>query len=364
LFCAFDDAGGCLCCAAILRFPFNVYAVAVLGAMLTSAISLPVWRRFCIKAGLIDDPGHRKIHDAPVPLAGGLAVLSGLLAPAVLACFLVWLGSGGSSFDEQTMQPKSEPLLGIPGLRPHATALLRHGLDRRLGRLAAIFAGAIGMLFLGLLDDKYELRPRSKFLGQILVALLVAASGIRITLFVHNTLFSYVVTVLWILTVINAFNFMDNMNGLCVGLGAIGSWYFAMIAAASGQYLVSVIAFLTAGALIGFLPYNFPRATAFLGDGGSHLVGFLLAVLAILPHFYTSEHPRRWAVLDPLIILAVPLLDMVYVVLLRWRLGKPFYHGDTNHLSHRLVRLGLSRTSTVLFIWCGAAAIGLLVFLC
>jgi UDP-GlcNAc:undecaprenyl-phosphate GlcNAc-1-phosphate transferase len=347
-----------------LRFPFNVYAAAVVGAMLTSAVSLPLWRRFCLKVGLIDDPGHRKIHDAPVPLAGGLAVLSGLLVPTVLACMLVWLGSGGSSFDEKTMQPTSEPSLQIPLVHLHATSLLRHGLDRRIGRLAAIFAGAVGMLLLGLLDDKYELRPRSKFLGQLFVALLVAASGIRITLFVHNTVFSYAVTVLWILTVINAFNFMDNMNGLCVGLGAIGSWYFAMIAAASGQYLVTVVAFLTAGSLIGFLPYNFPRATAFLGDGGSHLVGFLLAVLAILPHFYTVEHPRHRAVLIPLIVLAVPLLDMVYVVLLRWRLKKPFYHGDTNHLSHRLVRLGLSRTSTVLLIWCAAAATGLLVFLC
>jgi len=157
---------------------------------------------------------------------------------------------------------------------------------------------------------------------------------------------------------------MDNMNGLCVGLGAISSWYFAMSAAAAGQYLVSVVAFLTAGALLGFLPYNFPRATAFLGDGGSHLVGFLLAVLAILPHFYTAQHPRRWAVLIPLIILAVPLLDLIYVVLLRWRLKQPFYHGDNNHLSHRLVRLGLSHTSAVLLIWCAAAAFGLLILLC
>ncbi len=220
------------------------------------------------------------------------------------------------------------------------------------------------MLVVGVLDDKHELRPGRKFIGQFLVALLVAVSGIRITLFVPNLLFSYAVTILWIITVINAFNFMDNMNGLCVGLGAISSWYFAMSAAASGQYLVGLIAFLTSGALLGFLPYNFPRAVAFLGDGGSHLVGFLLSVLAILPHFYTRLHPRRWAVLIPLIILAVPLLDLVYVVVLRWRLKQPFYQGDTNHLSHRLVRLGLTRTTAVLLIWCGAALFGLLVFLC
>jgi UDP-GlcNAc:undecaprenyl-phosphate GlcNAc-1-phosphate transferase len=131
-------------------------------------------------------------------------------------------------------------------------------------------------------------------------------------------------------------------------------------AAAQDQYLVALIAFLTFGALTGFLPYNFPRARAFLGDAGSHLVGYLLAVLAILPHFYTAkQRGPRWVVLTPLLVLAVPLLDLVWVVLLRWRLGKPFYVGDTNHLSHRLVRLGLSPARAVVVIWAASALCGL-----
>jgi UDP-GlcNAc:undecaprenyl-phosphate GlcNAc-1-phosphate transferase len=198
----------------------------------------------------------------------------------------------------------------------------------------------------------------------VIIAALVAASGVRITLFVHSQVFHYLITILWILTVINAFNFMDNMNGLCTGLGAIGAWYFAVVAAADVQYLVALIAFVTFGGLLGFLPYNFPRAKAFLGDAGSHLVGYLLAVLAILPHFYSSRHPRRWAVLIPLLVLGVPLLDMAWVVLLRWRKGQPFYVGDTNHLSHRLVRLGLNRTQAVLCIWFLSAAMGALIYLC
>jgi len=157
---------------------------------------------------------------------------------------------------------------------------------------------------------------------------------------------------------------MDNMNGLCSGLGAIGAFYFGLAAATAAvpQYLVALIAFLTCGALVGFLPYNFPRAKSFLGDSGSHLVGYLLAVLAILPHFYTSKSGHTLAVLTPLLILAVPLGDLVWVVILRWRMGKPFYVGDTNHLSHRLVRLGLSRTRAVLVIWVIAIAIGALAF--
>src|SRR5262249_50223729 len=153
----------------------------------------------------------------------------------------------------------------------------------------------------------------------------------------------------------------DNMNGLCAGLGAIGAWWFAIVATTGGQYLVALIAFLTFGSLLGFLPYNFPRARAFLGDAGSHLVGYLLAGFAILPHFYTIRHPRHWAVLIPLLVLDVPLLDLVWVVAIRWRIGQPFYQGDTNHLSHRLVRRGFTRTQTVLLIWALAAALGALV---
>ena len=254
-------------------------------------------------------------------------------------------------------------LRGFTVMNPDSAFLLKHGLEKRGLELTGILLGAIGMLIVGWLDDKHELPPRAKFVGQVIIAGIVASCGVRITLFVPNILFSYAITILWILTVINAFNFMDNMNGLCAGLGAIASWYFGMIAAAQGQYLVALIAFLTFGALLGFLPYNFPQAKAFLGDSGSHLVGYLLAVLAVLPHFYTAKHPRRWAVLIPLFVLAVPLLDLVWVVLLRWRAGKPFYLGDTNHLSHRLVRGGMTQTRAVLVIWIAAALLGGVAFL-
>ena len=219
------------------------------------------------------------------------------------------------------------------------------------------------MFILGWLDDKHELRPAAKFGGQLLIAVLVAVSGVRITLFVPNVLFSYAITILWILTVTNAFNFMDNMNGLCAGIGAISAWQFALSAAVHGQYLVAMLSLATCGALLGFLPYNFPNAIAFLGDAGSHLTGFLMSVLAILPHFYSKEHQNALAVLNPLLILAVPLGDLVWVVILRWRMGRPFYVGDTNHFSHRLTRRGLSRSQAVALIWLIATIIGGAAFL-
>ena len=317
-----------------------VYAAACLSAALATAVSMPFWRRWCLKSGAMDDPGHRKIHTSPIPLAGGLAVMTGLLVSLLAGVVVAAAGS-----------------------RSSVAGLFQYGLSVRVIQLVSVAVGALGMLLLGLHDDKTELTPLLKFGGQLIVALVVAAAGIRITIFVPSLLFSYGITALWILTVVNAFNFMDNMNGLCAGLGVVGSGWFGVIAAGQGQYLVATLAFLATGALLGFLPFNFPRAAAFLGDAGSHLTGYLLAVLAILPHYYTHKHPRPLAVLTPLLVLAVPLGDMVWVVLLRWKNGRPFYIGDTNHLSHRLVRRGFTPVQAVVVIWLLAAGAGALAFL-
>jgi UDP-GlcNAc:undecaprenyl-phosphate GlcNAc-1-phosphate transferase len=316
-----------------MRLPL-IYITALLSAVAVSAVSLPFYRRWCMRMGLVDDPGARKIHAAQTPLAGGLAVFTGMLIPLMAGI-----------------------VIGLAMHHSDTVALFEYGLNKRVIQLLGIFSSAFAMLCLGMADDWIELPPATKFGGQLVIALLVASCGVRITLFVPNVAFSYAITVLWILTVVNAFNFMDNMNGLCAGLGAIAAVVFALIAALSGQYLVATIAFVGAGALLGFLPYNFPRATAFLGDAGSHLIGFLLAVLAILPHFYTPKHPHTWAVFTPLLVLAMPLADLCWVVLIRWRAGKPFYVGDNNHLSHRLVRRGLSKSATVALIWAIAALI-------
>ncbi len=319
-----------------MTFPFNFFAAAFGGAFLTTLLALPVWRRWCLRTNLVDDPGHRKIHDTPVPLAGGFAVLTGILLPLALGAGLLKIGI-------------------IPFTSAHA---ILHGLDRRAIELATLAGGAVTITVLGWLDDRHELKALPKFGGQLLVAVAVAVASKRITLFVHSDVFSYAITILWVLTIINAFNFMDNMNGLCAGIGAIGAALFATIAAADGEYLVAVTGCLVCGALAGFLPWNFPNARAFLGDAGSHLVGYLLAVMAILPHFYSKQNPHPLAVLSPLLVLALPLLDLAQVTLLRTLNKKPFWIGDTNHLSHRLVRRGMSRKRAVLWLWLIALIVG------
>ena len=319
-----------------MTFPFNFFAAAFVGALFTSLLALPFWRKLCVRAKLVDDPGHRKIHDAPVPLAGGFAVLTGVLLPLFVGAVLLKLGL----------------------VKLSTAGLIVHGIDRRGVELAVLAGGAVAITVLGALDDRHELKALPKFIGQILIAVAVAAACKRITLFVHSEVFSYAITILWLLTVINAFNFMDNMNGLCAGVGAIAALIFAFIAAANGEYLVAITGFLMSGALAGFLPWNFPNARAFLGDAGSHLVGYLLAVMAILPHFYTKQNLHTFAVLAPLFVLAVPLLDLAQVSFFRTINRKPFWIGDTNHLSHRLVRAGLNRTTTVLILWLAATLIG------
>lgn len=314
-------------------FPETLYLIVFGIAAGVTASAVPIWRHGCRRWGWVDDPGHRKIHSTPVALAGGPAVFTGMVFVLILGCVAVsW-----KSF------------------APDVLDRLSYGLDRRANQLAAIGTGALGMLFLGWWDDRYELPAATKFFGQTTIAMLVPFFGVRITLFVPNLWFSYGVTILWIVTVTNALNFNDNMNGLCAGFGIIGSMGFAIIASVQGQYLVASLAFMVAGALTGFLPYNYPKASVFLGDSGSHLVGYWLAVLGILPHFYSRKSPGNpMAVLSPLLVLAVPLLDLVSVVYLRTRSGRPFWLGDTNHFSHRLVRAGFSRWQAVALLWVAA----------
>ena len=286
----------------------------------------------------MDVPGYRKIHDSPVPLAGGLAVITGLAIPILFVVLCACLGSLPESFAH----------------------IVSYGLSNRGWQLAAILVGSIAMLALGMLDDSRDLLPKWKLLGQVIIALAVAASGVRVTMFVDSDIFSYAITVLWILTVTNSVNFQDNMNGLCPGLGIICGWFFAWHAGLEGQYLVATLAFLFSGALFGFLPFNFPKGRVFLGDGGSHVVGFMLSVLAVLPDFYSDDTPYKWLIITPLLILFIPLTDLISVIVIRCRLGQPIWVGDNNHFSHRLVRSGHPKTRAVLLLLLISAVIGAL----
>lgn len=299
--------------------PLFAFIFAVVVALAATPLAIAASRRL----GFLDDPAPRKIHAGPMPLLGGAAVFAALIA--------------GVFFSSFAPTPPDRP------------------------RLLAIFAGAAMSLALGMIDDKHDLRAGPKLAGQILIAGLVVASGLRVTLFIPSAPLQWAVTVLWLVTVMNAQNFLDNMDGLCAGVGAICALIFGGIALAHGQLLAATLAAATAGALAGFLPWNLPRARIFLGDGGSHLVGFLLGVLAILPHYYSYREPSPTflPVLIPLIVLSLPLFDLVTVTWQRWRRGAPVYVGDANHISHRFVRLGLSHSAAVMVLYALTLVLGL-----
>lgn len=294
-------------------------------AVFVTAFTLPFWRVVCRKGGLVDAPGARKIHDAPMPLAGGLAIFTGIVLT------VAWgFGSNGAG----------------------------HPSEEGSTRLLALAGGAVAMLALGLLDDRFELRAGVKFTGQLLVASAACFAGLRLRIFDPGI--DHLASVLWILTVTNAFNFMDNMNGLCAGLAAIGALSTGVVLETRGDSFGTLLCLATASAALGFLPFNYPRASAFLGDSGSHLLGFLMAAL---PLSAGMSGPAWPAGAIPILLVAVPLLDLIQVVVVRCWLRQPVWIGDRNHLSHRLVSLGLRPPVAVAVLWVVAIALALVAIL-
>ncbi|MCS1407676.1 MAG: putative undecaprenyl-phosphate N-acetylglucosaminyl 1-phosphate transferase [Verrucomicrobia subdivision 3 bacterium] len=322
-------------------FPNWLYSLIFAGAALASAGSVRFWTERARAWGLLDQPGHRKIHANPIPLAGGLIVTTGLLAPLFFAIVLMNVSLLGDSL----------------------TALSTYGLEQRSLQLGTLITGAVGLLILGIVDDLKALSAVTKFGIQFLIATAVTLTGTRITLFMPEAIVSYAITILWILTLVNAFNFTDNMNGLCTGLATISAFVFGIHAALPGHYLVASLGFLIAGALAGFLPFNFPKARAFLGDSGSHLTGYLIAVLGILPHYYHEVGQSKIVVVSPLLIVGGVLADMVWIVAYRLRHKRPLYIGDTNHLSHQLVKKGFTEQQSVKMLWLLHALIAVSSFL-
>jgi UDP-GlcNAc:undecaprenyl-phosphate GlcNAc-1-phosphate transferase len=315
---------------------FYVFDVSFVLALILT----PVFKRLSVQWGHVDQPDQeRKIHTQAMPLLGGAAVF-GAFALNVVFNYLVVLPVAAR--------------VNLAGLSEYV-----EGAFSVWRKLVVLLVGGLLMVALGIYDDKHELKARSKLLGQIAIALLVALAGIRITLFIHNPVASFGLTILWIVTITNAMNFLDNMDGLCAGVGLVCAAMFGFIAGIQQQYFVCLLAFALAGALLGFLPHNFKPATIFLGDAGSHFIGYMLAVLPIMGTFYRPGEQTHLPVLIPLLVLAVPLFDMGMVMWIRFRRGQPVYIGDVNHISHRLVRLGLPQSWAVTLIYLIAATLGL-----
>ena len=302
-------------------------------AALSCAIT-PVIRRFASVLGLVDYPGHRKVHVQPTPRGGGIAIFLGFAIPVVtvvVACLM-----SGSSY-----------LAGID-----AVVEAIHETPDRLSQFLAIGIGACVLFLTGLADDRWNLSWKFRLGLQLTVAIGVVASGVRATVFVGQPWFGFLATVLWILVLTNAMNFLDNMDALSAGIGVIASLIFAAILIVMVRipaWSVAAPLLLLAGSLIGFLVWNRPPASIFMGDCGSNLIGFLLATLTVMGTFYESSGSKH-VMLAPLCVMAVPLYDFCSVILIRLSQRRSPFHGDKSHFSHRLVELGMQPANAVLTI--------------
>ena len=264
----------------------------------------PVAERIAVRLGFVDQPAARKVHRRPVPLLGGLAIYI-----AFIVAVLVFADR-----------------LGLP-------------------QLVSIFVGATLVSFLGIWDDHKPLRPLIKLLGQVVATAVLIMSGVQVSLFPVAAA-NYALTALWVIGVTNAFNLMDNMDGLSGGVGAVASAFFFVLAVLSGQYLVATLAAALLGACLGFLRYNFNPASIFMGDGGALFLGFILAAIGIKLRF---ENIPLVTWMIPVMVLGLPIFDTTLVTLsrLRRRLN-PLTTPGRDHLSHRLVAMGMTPREAVL----------------
>lgn len=284
-------------------------------ALFVTAVSIPWVRRLAIHLGFVDAPARRKLHTAPMPLLGGLAIFAGA-AIALLA------------FSNQLPASVGGVLLAITIV-----------------------------VLIGLLDDRLSLPARFKMAGLLLAAIVLIYFDIRVKLPLPEPV-NIFLTLLWLLGIANAINFLDNMDGLSAGISAVAASFMLLLGLINDQFLVSALAAAVLGATLGFLRYNFKPANIFMGDAGSLFLGFLLALLGLQLRFPDNVNFVTWMV--PIYILAVPIFDMTLVVVSRLGRGLSPNTPGKDHTSHRLVQLGFSQREAVMILYLMTGATGMI----
>ncbi len=319
--------------------------VMLVASFLLSAILTAGAKRLAPRIGLVAYPKADRYHRSIIPLGGGIAIFF------TLATFLIGAAA-------------AVRFLVIPG---HLGGLVeRTGLNpadflRRSDELLVILLCAAILFAVGLRDDKRALGPFVKLAVQFAVAGVAAFfADVRVEFFIESRIITAAISAFWIVVIVNAFNFLDNMDGASAGIAVIASSVLLTAAAFNGQFLVGGLAIIFIGALLGFLLFNFPPASIFMGDAGSLVVGFFVALLTLRTTYYQQTDSGPWyPVMLPLIAMAVPLYDFTSVVLLRISQGKSPFVGDTQHFSHRLRRRGLTDTQTALTLYLATLCTGL-----
>jgi UDP-GlcNAc:undecaprenyl-phosphate GlcNAc-1-phosphate transferase len=297
-----------------MKFNFIQYSILLLVVSITAFVITPLFRSIARKLKIMDYPGGRKLQANPVAYLGGLAIIT----PITLGSFLL-------IFTSVTIDLKQQLYLGL-------------------------ILPALAIAIVGLLDDIYQLPPWPRFISQsavgVITSFILYLSGSGVEIF-DNQLLNSSATILWVVTIINALNFIDNMDGLATSISMVASLALFILSYINNQYLVAALSLAIFASCLGFLFWNKKPASIYLGDAGSLYLGFLLAAISIRIDLDNDSAPIRALVL--ILILAIPVIDTTQVVISRIAKGKSPFEGGRDHISHLLLNRGLSQRS-VLFI--------------
>lgn len=299
------------------------YSAAFLAALAVSAVLTPLVRNLSFRLKLYDTPDERKVHDRAVPRTGGVAIV---------IAFLV-------------------PVLGIAMTRAEVGSIVWGNLDY----MVAIIVGTVFIMFVGLLDDLRGLGAKKKFLLQGLVATFAFALGFKIqyvSLPFASSLpmgvFSYVVTVVWIVGIINAVNLIDGLDGLAGGIAFFVLIFNFILGYTDHSIMLCLVAAALAGAILGFLFYNFNPASIFMGDAGSMFIGYVLALGAISSGQKSST---TVALLTPIVAMGIPIMDTLFSMMRRFLERRSMFSPDKGHIHHRLLAMGLTHRRAVVVLY-------------
>jgi len=300
--------------------------IPLLLSFLVSFVCAPILRKFALKWNIVDHPEVRKLQKDPVPLLGGAAVFVGVML-GMLPVFL---------FVQRLDKPSASLLL--------ASSLI---------------------FIVSVIDDKRRLSARLRLLVQFLAAAIVINAGIRIE-FLPNNLWGnigeVVISLVWILGITNSFNYLDGIDGLCCGNAVFSSIFFFVILYWTGQQNLIFLPLALIGSCLGFMPSNFKKEKMFLGDGGSMFIGFLISGIALLGS-WASDNIIKVTV--PILVLGVPIFDMTFTTIMRYREKKIhnvvqwLEYAGRDHFHHYLLELGLRPISAALFIFAVSVSMGL-----
>jgi UDP-GlcNAc:undecaprenyl-phosphate GlcNAc-1-phosphate transferase len=306
------------------------FVAAFVVALAVSLSLVPLARRLAFRVGAVSRPGGRNVNVQPMPRLGGVAIFFALWAPVLL--------------------------LYVVDATVHA------GIGAHANRLFAMLAGAASMLLIGVLDDVRGVRAMYKLVVQLAAAAVAYQGNFRIDVvsvpLVGNMemgAFALPLTVLWIVGVVNAINLIDGLDGLAAGIVFFASITNFVVAYMFDSTLVALVMVSTLGAVLGFLVYNFNPARIFMGDSGSYLLGYVLALTAIAAPFQKAS--ATVSLLVPIVALGVPIVDTLFAMFRRVLERRPIFSPDRGHIHHRLLDMGITHRRAVLIIYGASVAL-------